>query len=154
MRRHGSRSSIIIKKSNKWHLGIYDGTRWKLCQFLVPFYTSIINNTIILLIRIPNETSLSLSLYIKYKTSSQFRTHSRLQEIRKKKEEKMENLLGLLRIHVKRGVNLAIRDIASSDPYIVFHFGNKVKIIYFWPLCISLLVSLSESVEAEVFVTK
>ncbi|KAF8105986.1 hypothetical protein N665_0149s0016 [Sinapis alba] len=37
----------------------------------------------------------------------------------------MENLLGLLRIHVKRGVNLAIRDIASSDPYIVFHFGNK-----------------------------
>ncbi|KAJ0234497.1 Protein C2-DOMAIN ABA-RELATED 1 [Hirschfeldia incana] len=37
----------------------------------------------------------------------------------------MENLLGLLRIHVKRGVNLAIRDIASSDPYIVFNFGNK-----------------------------
>ena len=93
--------------------------------------------------------SLSLSLYIKYKTSSQFRTHSRVQERRKKKEERMENLLGLLRIHVKRGVNLAIRDIASSDPYIVFHFGNKVKRIYFLPLCISLLVSLSESVSKQ-----
>ncbi|KAH7533826.1 hypothetical protein FEM48_Zijuj04G0172900 [Ziziphus jujuba var. spinosa] len=32
----------------------------------------------------------------------------------------MENLMGLLRIHVHRGVNLAIRDVGctSSDPYI------------------------------------
>ncbi|XP_010435613.1 PREDICTED: protein C2-DOMAIN ABA-RELATED 1 [Camelina sativa] len=37
----------------------------------------------------------------------------------------MENLMGLLRIHVKRGVNLAIRDISSSDPYIVVHFGKQ-----------------------------
>merc|ERR1711971_916666 len=28
----------------------------------------------------------------------------------------MENLLGLLRIRVKRGVNLAVRDVRSSDP--------------------------------------
>ncbi|CAF1858277.1 unnamed protein product [Brassica napus] len=35
--------------------------------------------------------SLSLSLYIKYKTSSQFRTHSRVQERRKKKEERRKN---------------------------------------------------------------
>nr|VDD12211.1 unnamed protein product [Brassica oleracea] len=39
----------------------------------------------------------------------------------------MENLLGLLRIHVKRGVNLAIRDTSSSDPYIVFSSGKQVK---------------------------
>ncbi|XP_033145915.1 protein C2-DOMAIN ABA-RELATED 1 isoform X2 [Brassica rapa] len=39
----------------------------------------------------------------------------------------MENLLGLLRIHVKRGVNLAIRDISSSDPYVVVHSGKQVK---------------------------
>ncbi|KAH0929505.1 hypothetical protein HID58_015232 [Brassica napus] len=37
----------------------------------------------------------------------------------------MENLLGLLRIHVKRGVNLAIRDTSSSDPYIVFYSGKQ-----------------------------
>ncbi|CAG7906304.1 hypothetical protein IGI04_014847 [Brassica rapa subsp. trilocularis] len=37
----------------------------------------------------------------------------------------MENLLGLLRIHVKRGVNLAIRDISSSDPYVVVHSGKQ-----------------------------
>ncbi|KAL0805082.1 hypothetical protein Bca101_097573 [Brassica carinata] len=37
----------------------------------------------------------------------------------------MENLLGLLRIHVKRGLNLAIRDISSSDPYVVVHSGKQ-----------------------------
>ncbi|XP_039011025.1 protein C2-DOMAIN ABA-RELATED 4-like [Hibiscus syriacus] len=29
----------------------------------------------------------------------------------------MDNLMGLLRVHVKRGVNLAVRDVRSSDPY-------------------------------------
>ncbi|KAL1206979.1 Protein C2-DOMAIN ABA-RELATED 1 [Cardamine amara subsp. amara] len=37
----------------------------------------------------------------------------------------MENYLGLLRIHVKRGVNLAIRDISSSDPYVVVQSGKQ-----------------------------
>ncbi|XP_030536698.1 protein C2-DOMAIN ABA-RELATED 4-like [Rhodamnia argentea] len=37
----------------------------------------------------------------------------------------MEHLLGLLRIHVHRGVNLAIRDIRSSDPYIVIRMGKQ-----------------------------
>jgi len=45
----------------------------------------------------------------------------------------MENLVGLLRIHVKRGVNLAIRDISSSDPYIVVHCGKQVPKIYSLP---------------------
>ncbi|KAK7271197.1 hypothetical protein RJT34_26896 [Clitoria ternatea] len=37
----------------------------------------------------------------------------------------MENLLGLLRVRVKRGVNLAIRDVRSSDPYVVIKMNNQ-----------------------------
>ncbi|KAE8709319.1 Integrase-like protein [Hibiscus syriacus] len=37
----------------------------------------------------------------------------------------MENLMGLLRIHVRRGVNLAIRDVVSSDPYVVVRMGHQ-----------------------------
>ncbi|MBA0743265.1 hypothetical protein Gogos_005969 [Gossypium gossypioides] len=37
----------------------------------------------------------------------------------------MENLLGLLRIHVQRGVNLAVRDVVSSDPYVVIRMGKQ-----------------------------
>ncbi|XP_028769865.1 protein C2-DOMAIN ABA-RELATED 4 [Neltuma alba] len=37
----------------------------------------------------------------------------------------MENLLGLLRIHVQRGVNLAVRDVVSSDPYVVIKMGKQ-----------------------------
>ncbi|CDY27654.1 BnaUnng00040D [Brassica napus] len=48
----------------------------------------------------------------------------------------MENILGLLRIHVKRGVNLAIRDTSSSDPYIVFYSGkqNMIMFMFVWVL--------------------
>ncbi|XP_038991586.1 protein C2-DOMAIN ABA-RELATED 4-like [Hibiscus syriacus] len=47
------------------------------------------------------------------------------------KEEKtkgsllMDELLGLLRIRVKRGVNLAVRDVRSSDPYVVVKMGKQ-----------------------------
>lgn len=37
----------------------------------------------------------------------------------------MENLMGLLRIRVKRGVNLAVRDVRSSDPYVVVKMGRQ-----------------------------
>ncbi|KAM7479641.1 hypothetical protein LguiA_027854 [Lonicera macranthoides] len=37
----------------------------------------------------------------------------------------MDSLLGLLRIRIKRGVNLAVRDINSSDPYIVVKMGKQ-----------------------------
>ncbi|XP_010274726.1 PREDICTED: protein C2-DOMAIN ABA-RELATED 5-like [Nelumbo nucifera] len=37
----------------------------------------------------------------------------------------MDNLLGLLRIRVKRGVNLAVRDVRSSDPYLVIKMGKQ-----------------------------
>ncbi|WOG94145.1 hypothetical protein DCAR_0313438 [Daucus carota subsp. sativus] len=38
----------------------------------------------------------------------------------------MEHLLGLLRVRVKRGVNLAIRDTRSSDPYVILRLGKQV----------------------------
>lgn len=38
----------------------------------------------------------------------------------------MDNLLGLLRIHVQRGVDLAVRDMRSSDPYIILKMGKQV----------------------------
>ncbi|WCJ33570.1 Calcium-dependent lipid-binding (CaLB domain) family protein [Euphorbia peplus] len=37
----------------------------------------------------------------------------------------MENVLGLLRIRVLRGINLAIRDLGSSDPYVIITMGNQ-----------------------------
>lgn len=39
----------------------------------------------------------------------------------------MDDLLGLLRIRIKRGVNLAVRDIHSSDPYVVVKMGKQVS---------------------------
>ncbi|KAK9951015.1 hypothetical protein M0R45_006477 [Rubus argutus] len=40
----------------------------------------------------------------------------------------MDNLLGLLRIHIQRGVNLAVRDMRSSDPYLIVKMGkDKLK---------------------------
>lgn len=38
----------------------------------------------------------------------------------------MEHLHGLLRIHVHRGVNLAKRDVLSSDPYVIVRMGKQV----------------------------
>ncbi|KAL1216860.1 Protein C2-DOMAIN ABA-RELATED 3 [Cardamine amara subsp. amara] len=37
----------------------------------------------------------------------------------------MDNLLGILRVHVKRGINLAVRDVSSSDPYVVLKLGRQ-----------------------------
>ncbi|KAI8019956.1 Protein C2-DOMAIN ABA-RELATED 4 [Camellia lanceoleosa] len=37
----------------------------------------------------------------------------------------MDSLLGLLRIRVKRGVNLAVRDVRSSDPYVVIKMARQ-----------------------------
>ena len=34
--------------------------------------------------------------------------------------------MGYLKIHVQRGVNLAVRDIVSSDPYVVLKLSNQV----------------------------
>ncbi|XP_058107892.1 protein C2-DOMAIN ABA-RELATED 4-like isoform X2 [Magnolia sinica] len=37
----------------------------------------------------------------------------------------MDNVLGLLRVRVVRGVNLAVRDLRSSDPYVVLKMGKQ-----------------------------
>ncbi|KAH7533822.1 protein C2-DOMAIN ABA-RELATED 5 [Ziziphus jujuba] len=37
----------------------------------------------------------------------------------------MEKILGLLRIHIQRGVNLAVRDMRSSDPYVIVKMGKQ-----------------------------
>jgi hypothetical protein len=44
----------------------------------------------------------------------------------------MDNLLGILRVRVQRGVNLAVRDVSSSDPYVVLKLGRqklKTKVV-------------------------
>lgn len=38
----------------------------------------------------------------------------------------VEHLLGLLRVRVARGVNLAVRDVTTSDPYVVLRMGKQV----------------------------
>nr|GMC75191.1 protein C2-DOMAIN ABA-RELATED 4 [Ipomoea batatas] len=40
----------------------------------------------------------------------------------------MDSLLGLLRVRVKRGINLAVRDVMSSDPYVVVKMGKTDKV--------------------------
>ncbi|KAL3719515.1 hypothetical protein ACJRO7_004479 [Eucalyptus globulus] len=37
----------------------------------------------------------------------------------------MDDTLGLLRIHISRGINLAVRDVRSSDPYVVVRMGKQ-----------------------------
>ncbi|KAF5791483.1 putative C2 domain-containing protein [Helianthus annuus] len=37
----------------------------------------------------------------------------------------MEHLLGLLRVHIHRGVNLAVRDVTTSDPYVIIRMGKQ-----------------------------
>lgn len=41
----------------------------------------------------------------------------------------MENFLGLLRIRIKRGINLAVRDTLSSDPYVIVRMGKQVTFL-------------------------
>nr|XP_043617885.1 protein C2-DOMAIN ABA-RELATED 4-like [Erigeron canadensis] len=37
----------------------------------------------------------------------------------------MEHLLGLLRVRIHRGVNLAVRDVNTSDPYVIIRMGKQ-----------------------------
>ncbi|KAI4375477.1 hypothetical protein MLD38_013343 [Melastoma candidum] len=40
----------------------------------------------------------------------------------------MDRVLGLLKVRVQRGINLAVRDVRSSDPYVIVRLGSqKVK---------------------------
>ncbi|CAI8605486.1 unnamed protein product [Vicia faba] len=37
----------------------------------------------------------------------------------------MDNILGLLKLRIKSGINIAIRDANSSDPYVVVNMGEQ-----------------------------
>ncbi|KAL1338643.1 hypothetical protein HN51_033256 [Arachis hypogaea] len=44
----------------------------------------------------------------------------------------MDSILGLLKLRIKKGINLAVRDTSSSDPYVVVNIGEqklKTKVI-------------------------
>ncbi|RWW43358.1 hypothetical protein BHE74_00050996 [Ensete ventricosum] len=47
---------------------------------------------------------------------------------RRRKAERVEHLLGLLKVRVLRGVNLAYRDARGSDPYVVLRMGSQVVV--------------------------
>ncbi|CAH9141903.1 unnamed protein product [Cuscuta epithymum] len=45
--------------------------------------------------------------------------------MKERSDVSMDNLLGLLRIRIHRGVNLAVRDVRSSDPYVIVRMGKQ-----------------------------
>ncbi|CAH1421338.1 unnamed protein product [Lactuca virosa] len=71
----------------------------------------------------------------------------------------MEHFLGLLRVHVHRGVNLAVRDVRTSDPYVVIQMGKhklktrvvKKNINPVWDETLTLSVSEPLPVKLEVY---
>lgn len=53
--------------------------------------------------------------------------------------------MGLLRIRVRRGINLAIRDTVSSDPYVVITHGDQVSSLcfhFFFPLWLLWIIGI------------
>lgn len=52
---------------------------------------------------------------------------------RRRKAERVEHLLGLLKVRVLRGVNLAYRDARGSDPYVVLRMGSQVVVFLLPP---------------------
>ncbi|XP_006843797.2 GTPase activating protein 1 [Amborella trichopoda] len=48
-----------------------------------------------------------------------------LRQREREKEEMEKGLTGLLRVQVIRGVNLAVRDLLSSDPYVILSMGKQ-----------------------------
>lgn len=44
--------------------------------------------------------------------------------------------MGLLRIRVKRGINLAIRDVRTSDPYVIIRMGKQVHLSGYFPVAL------------------
>lgn len=41
----------------------------------------------------------------------------------------MVEFIGILKVKVLNGINLAVRDMRSSDPYVVLTLGNQVSFI-------------------------
>lgn len=41
----------------------------------------------------------------------------------------MVEFVGLIKVNVVRGTNLAVRDVVSSDPYVILSLGNQVRLL-------------------------
>lgn len=41
----------------------------------------------------------------------------------------MVEFVGLIKVNVIRGTNLAVRDMVTSDPYVVLSLGNQVPLL-------------------------
>ncbi|KAF3336832.1 putative ADP-ribosylation factor GTPase-activating protein AGD11 isoform X2 [Carex littledalei] len=46
-------------------------------------------------------------------------------KVSKKKLMGMVEFVGLIRVNIKRGRNLAVRDVITSDPYVILHLGHQ-----------------------------
>lgn len=42
----------------------------------------------------------------------------------------MVEFVGLVKVNVVKGTNLAIRDIVTSDPYVILSLGNQVSFLF------------------------
>lgn len=41
----------------------------------------------------------------------------------------MVEFIGLIKVNVVRGTNLAVRDVVTSDPYVILSLGSQVNVI-------------------------
>jgi stromal membrane-associated protein len=81
------------------------------------------------------KSSAFLTSSLSRKIMDSFRTNSSSQTMF---QEGMVEFIGLLKVTIKKGTNLAIRDMMSSDPYVVLNLGKQVSDL----LCIFLLALL------------
>ncbi|CAN8231181.1 unnamed protein product [Cochlearia groenlandica] len=70
------------------------------------------------------KNSAYLSSSLSRKIIDSFRTNSSSQQ-QQPQLESMTEFIGLLKVTVKKGTNLAIRDMMSSDPYVVLNLGKQ-----------------------------
>ncbi|VVB07855.1 unnamed protein product [Arabis nemorensis] len=68
------------------------------------------------------KSSAFLTSSLSRKIMDSFRTNSSSQKIF---QEGMVEFIGLLKVTIKKGTNLAIRDMMSSDPYVVLNLGKQ-----------------------------
>lgn len=40
----------------------------------------------------------------------------------------MVEFVGLIKVNIVRGTNLAVRDMVTSDPYVILSLGNQVNL--------------------------
>jgi hypothetical protein len=44
----------------------------------------------------------------------------------------MVEFVGLVEVNIVRGLDLAVRDVMSSDPYVMINLGHQVSKYYYW----------------------